>query len=293
MRALFIGTVQFSASALQKLVDIDVDVVGVCAKQKSKFNSDFVDLKPICEKNKIPLRYTDDVNSQESVDWIKRIKPDIIFCFGWSSLIKTELLALPRMGVLGFHPAYLPMNRGRHPIVWTLCLGLKKTASTFFFMDEGADSGDILSQKEVLVTENDSAQSLYSKITAIAMSQIEEFIPALKNGTYVRKRQDETNANYWRKRTSEDGKIDFRMTSDAINNLVRALSKPYVGAHIDVQGQKVKVWKVEKQKNNQENYEPGKVLKVSGKTITVKTYDSAINIIEHDLIPLPDVGDYL
>ena len=84
------------------------------------------------------------------------------------------------MGVLGFHPTKLPQNRGRHPIIWSLALGLKKSASTFFFMDEGADSGKILSQKNFEILDSDDAQSLYDKFVNIALLQIENFLPQLK-----------------------------------------------------------------------------------------------------------------
>ena len=157
MRVIFIGTVEFSKKTLEKLVDLNVHVVGVCTKKTSNFNSDFSNVTPVCKKNKIPIKYVKDINSKENIKWIKSLAPDIIFCFGWSSLIKKELLNLPPMGVLGYHPAKLPKNKGRHPLIWTLVLGLKKSASTFFFMDEQADSGDILSQKnfEILLTDNE------------------------------------------------------------------------------------------------------------------------------------------
>lgn len=293
MRVVFIGTVEFSKSILLKLIDLNVDVVGVCLKRKSNFNSDFADLAPVCAANDIPIRYTKNINSSESINWISSYNPDIIFCFGWSSLIKSEILSLPRMGVLGFHPANLPMNRGRHPLIWALFLGLQKTASTFFFMDEGADSGDILSQSEIVVSDYDDAKSLYEKVTNVALKQVEGFIPLLKSGKYTKIPQNNSNANYWRKRSEPDGKIDFRMSSDAIYNLVRALSKPYIGAHIEFNNEKIKVWKVTKETDNKINYEPGKVLNVRDNIITVKTYDSVINIIDHDFIMLPSVGDYL
>ena len=60
------------------------------------------------------------------------MRPDIIFCFGWSRLIKEELLKIPKKGVVGYHPAMLPKNRGRHPLIWALALGIKTTGSTFF-----------------------------------------------------------------------------------------------------------------------------------------------------------------
>ena len=63
-----------------------------------------------------------------------------------------------------FSPGLTPQNRGRHPIIWTLALGLCETGSTFFFMDEGADSGDILSQKKITILPEDNAGSLYQKL---------------------------------------------------------------------------------------------------------------------------------
>ena len=71
---------------------------------------------------------------------------------GWSRIIGKELLAVPPKGIVGYHPAALPANRGRHPIIWALALGLKETASTFFFMDNGADSGPIISQKSLIIS---------------------------------------------------------------------------------------------------------------------------------------------
>jgi methionyl-tRNA formyltransferase len=67
------------------------------------------------------------------------------------------------MGVAGYHPTKLPMNRGRHPLIWALALRLKNSVSTFFFMNEGADSGDILSQVDFKILYQDDAQSLYDK----------------------------------------------------------------------------------------------------------------------------------
>ena len=83
MKIVFIGTVEFSKRILQKLIELNAHVVGVCTKEKSKFNSDFADLTPFCKKNKIPYRLVDDINSNDSCDWIKSLNPDIIFCFGW------------------------------------------------------------------------------------------------------------------------------------------------------------------------------------------------------------------
>jgi len=293
MKIVFIGTVEFSKKALQKLLDIDAELVGVCTKEKSSFNSDFADLTPICRDNKIPFNFVDDINSKESINWIRDLKPDIIFCFGWSSLIKNELLSLASMGVVGYHPSSLPQNRGRHPLIWALALGLKKSGSTFFFMDEGADSGNILSQKEFEILYEDDAKSLYNKVSKIALNQIEEFLPKLQSNSFTTVKQNHSKANNWRKRGKADGEIDFRMTSNAIYNLVRALAKPYVGAHIEYNDRDISVWKVQEIDLNINNIESGKVIENDGISFTVKTYDKAIRILEHDFENLPEVGEYL
>lgn len=293
MRIVFIGTVEFSKRALEKLIFIDAHIVGVFTKKESKFNADFADLKPICELNKIPCFFVENINDTCNLNIIEELKPDIIFCFGWSQILRNDILTITPMGVIGFHPAKLPSNRGRHPIIWALALGLQETASTFFFMDEGADSGDILSQKKINIQLEDDADSLYNKIVETALLQIEEFIPQLQQGSYQRIKQEHLKSNYWRKRSKNDGLIDFRMSSGAVYNLVRALSKPYVGAHVNYKGQDIIIWKVEISDYLEKNIEPGKILDVNNNIILVKTYDGAIKFLKHEFEILPTVGEYL
>lgn len=293
MKIFFIGTVEFSKRALAKMIEIGAQITGVAMKAESPFNADFADLSPLCKKANIPYGIVENINNRKTVDWISSLRPDVILCFGWSELLKKEILHFAPLGVVGFHPAALPQNRGRHPVIWTLALGLTETASTFFFMDEGADSGDILSQKFVEVTYSDDARSLYSKIVDTALLQIQEFVPQLDSGAYPRISQDNSRANIWRKRTRNDGKIDFRMSSRAIYNLVRALTKPYVGAHVTCKGVEYKVWKSRESKIKLPNIEPGKVLTVEDNIITVKTGDGSVDLIEHEFTIEPLVGEYL
>ena len=293
MRVVFVGNVKFSFHTLEKLISLNVNLVGVVAKESSYFNSDFVDLKPLCTSNRIPCLYVDDINLLYSRRWIKNLKPDIIFCFGWSSLIHKEILNIPPMGVVGYHPTKLPMNRGRHPLIWSLVLGLKESASTFFFMNESADSGDILSQVDFEILYQDDAYSIYDKIIKIALSQIGEFIPQLKEGNFLRNKQNDLLSNIWRKRSKLDGRIDFRMNSKSIYNLTRALTKPYIGAHINYNRKSFSVWRVKEINNSHQNIEPGMVLKANGKTFIVKSCDGAIEVVEHNFKILPKVGEYL
>lgn len=297
MKILFIGCVQFSYNALNHLLSLqypNLELVGIVTRKESPVNSDFQSLEPIAKQYKIPY-FLAKKNDQDSMaNWIKQLDVDVVYCFGWSYLLKTEILSLPKLGVIGYHPTNLPENRGRHPIIWALALGLDETASTFFFMDEGADSGDILSQKEIAIDSEDNAEILYEKLTHIAMEQLEAFTYDLLMEKHERIPQDHSKANYWRKRSKKDGEIDWRMSASSIYNLVRALSYPYPGAHCIVNGKEIKVWKTQfANAAGLENHEAGKILHVRHSKITIKCGEGAIILTEHELKELPKEGSYL
>lgn len=293
MRIIFIGAVSFSRSALERLIEIQAGVVGVCTLKESSINADHSDLSGVCEANGIPWVHAPDINSDESFQWIADKQPDVIFCFGWSRLIRKRLLNLTPLGVIGFHPAALPANRGRHPLIWALVLGLKETASTFFFMDEGADCGDILSQKMIKIEDGDNVGTLYKKVTRAALGQIQIFVPQLAAGKFPRMAQNNQHANTWRKRSKADGQIDWRMSARSIHNLVRGLARPYVGAHFLYHGHEFKVWNTELVMDVLQNIEPGKVIDVSARGPAVRCGEHGIRLLETEPPFNPVPGEYL
>lgn len=294
MKILFIGCVESSYRLLEALLNNHKDVSGVITKEKSDFNSDFCDLASLCRQYKIPYLYVKNVNDTESISFVRKVKPDICFCFGWSQLIKEELISLFPMGVAGFHPAALPYNRGRHPLIWALALGLKNTASSFFMINAEADKGDIISQRRVEIAYEDDARTLYDKVMAVAVEQELELVKAFEEGTVHRIPQSGTEGNYWRKRGKSDGMIDWRMSSRNIYNLVRSLTKPYVGAHFVCGGKEYKVWKVKEiDALDMRNLEPGKVIALNADgSIDIKTGDGVIRVLESDAIEIKE-GEYI
>ena len=294
MNILFIGCVKSSEKLLNELVSINTNIVGVITKRKSDFNSDFCDLMSLCKKEKIDCRYVENINDEENIEYIKKCKPDLIYCFGWSELLSDKILNIPKLGCVGYHPTELPYNRGRHPQIWAIVLGMKKTASTFFMMKKGADDGGIISQEEVLIDLEDDARSLYEKLDNVAIKQIRKITNDFLNNNIKYIKQDNSKANYWRKRTKADGKIDWRMSTINIYNLVRGLTKPYAGAHLEYEGNEYKVWKaslVEYDNVSYENIEYGKVLKVyDDKSFIVKTGDGVIQIIDYENFPVKEGG---
>ncbi len=294
MKIFFIGCVESSKILLTRLLENNHEICGIATKEASGYNADFYDLSDIGSKYGIPTMYVKNINDKESVDFIKSTAPDVLYCFGWSQLLKEQLLNIPPMGAYGFHPAELPYNRGRHPIIWALVLGLKSTAVTFFELNIKADAGKIISQRKIQIAYEDDARSLYNKIMNEAEEQVLEFTEKLETGAVLPEIVPNVGGNIWRKRSEPDGIIDWRMSSLAIYNLVRALTKPYFGAEFVHQGKKVRVWKAEEvREQGLKNIEYGKVLKVNSETdYFVKTYDNVIHILDSDSVELKE-GDYL
>jgi methionyl-tRNA formyltransferase len=269
-------------------------LVGIITRRNSTFNSDFIDISLIAHANNVPVLFAEDAaTDQEQAAWLSGLRPDLVFTVGWSRLLREEVLRIPPMGVIGFHPAALPANRGRHPLVWALALGLTETASSFFLMGVGADDGPIVSQHSIVITPTDTAQTLYDKILVQIPLQLTEIIDGYVGGNLLPQPQDEGLANCWRKRCEDDGRIDWRMSASSIYNLVRALSAPYPGAHFFSNGESFKVWHCIVEPDSRINIEPGKVLRVEGQEFVVKAGNDAIRLVNHDLANLPAVGDYL
>lgn len=282
-----IGCVQFSCAMLEQVLTYDdVEVVGVVTRRSSAFNADFCSLEPLAEEHGIPV-FVDVGNQQERMArWIAERSPDVVYCFGWPYLLAAEVLDASPFGVVGYHPTELPMNRGRHPIIWALVLGLERTASSFFRMDEGADSGDLLSQELVAIGPEDDASSLYRRLTEVAARQLGPMTAAIADGTMTPTPQDHRRANHWRKRSRDDGRIDWRMASTTLHDLVRALTRPYPGAHVELDGEAYPVWRtavVDGEHEDVGNREPGRLLRVEGDHLDVRCGIGVIRLLEHEL----------
>lgn len=160
-------------------------------------------------------------------------------------------------------------------------------------MDASADTGALIDQLQIVIDEEEDAASLYGKVLEAIKLQVERIVDSLNASTLALMPQDSVQANHWRKRTASDGLIDWRMSANSVHQLVRALTKPYPGADFLFAGGTYKVWKCSVVKDVAGNLEPGKVLLVSGRNITVKCGIDAICLLEHGLLTLPKEGDYM
>jgi methionyl-tRNA formyltransferase len=187
---------------------------------------------------------TADVNAPDTIAEIREADPDLIFVVGWSQLVMDEFIGLPRHGVYGMHPTLLPRHRGRAAIPWAILSGLATTGVTLFQIADGtADSGPIVGQVEVPIAADETATTLYEKVTAAHLELVRDYVPKLVDGTAERIPQDTRRASAWPKRTPSDGLIDWETRAPYLHDWVRAQTRPYPGAFTYLGEEKLVVWR--------------------------------------------------
>ena len=296
MRIVFVGTVAFSRHCLQEVLRHHGDVAAVLTldPEHGRAHADYADLSEVTAPNRIPLIRITDINDPETERRIRALQPDWLFVFGWSQKLSRTILQIPRRGCIGSHPALLPQHRGRHPIIWALAEGLRESGLTFFHLEERVDSGDILWQRSFPISVDDDAASVYQKVEQLASQAIAEFMPQLAHGDAPRIPQDHRKATYWRKRTEQDGEVHWDRSTLQIYNLIRALTRPYGGAHAYLDGRKLTIWRSRLPEQplspRHATQRPGTVLSRADDGLQVRTGDGYLHVIHYDTLeefPLP------
>ena len=272
MKIIFIGGVKFSYEILKTILENNWNISVVFSYDDSKKEkiSDFISLDELCSKYNLQNIKVDKINAQNNIEIIKKIEPDIILVMGWSQLLNSEIISIPKIGVIGSHPTELPKYRGRAPIPWSILKGLKTSALTFFFIEEGTDSGDILDQRSFKLSSNDDATSVYKKVESVGKEMIQDNLTKLQNGNYTRKKQDVSNfIENWEKRGPQDGIIDWSKNSQEIHTLIRATTHPYPGAYTIFNGSKLIIWGAEF--SNEQSNGVGKIMRVNNFNVKIGT----------------------
>ena len=254
MKFAFCTCVQLGLSCIEAslLEGFEFDLFITLHDHKSKSKSGRIYLDKIAQKNDTDLLKINHINDVEVIEKIKEKEIDWLFIIGWSQIASLEVINAPKFGVIGAHPTLLPEGRGRAAIPWAIIKGLKQTGVTFFKMDAGVDTGDILAQQIIPIEERETATTLYKKVDEAHVSLFLDTLPKLISGNYFLQEQDETKATYWEGRKPEDGEITQEMSVEEVDRLVRATSHPYPGAfYYNHQGVKVIIWQGSKTKRSQ------------------------------------------
>ena len=261
MRAVVLAYHNMGCAGLEALLRSGFEVAAVFThRDNPQENIWFSSVATLAASKGIPVFAPGDINHPMWVQKVRDLKPDIIFSFYYRDMVKSEILAIPPQGCLNLHGSLLPAYRGRCPINWVLVNGEKETGVTLHYMTVKPDDGDIVGQKAVAITNDDTARSLFDKLVTAAGSMLDEVLPLVRDGRAQRRPQDHQHSSYFGGRKPADGAIDWSKDATAVRNLVRAVTQPYPGAFSYVGDRKCSIWAVSEKSGC--DAEPGKILKV-------------------------------
>jgi methionyl-tRNA formyltransferase len=247
MRIIFMGYHNIGYACLEALItqtrELGDEIVAVVTHADDpKENIWFASVRQLAFENYLPVYQPADPNDPAFVAAMQALQPDFLFSCYYRHMLKQPVLDLPRLGALNLHGSLLPRYRGRCPVNWVLVHGETETGVTLHYMEAKADQGDIVSFRRIPITFEDTALTLFAKMTAAAPELMREAYPLLRAGTAPRLTQDHALASYFGGRRPADGKIDWPQPASAIYNLMRAVTHPYPGAFTDLAGRKLYIW---------------------------------------------------
>jgi methionyl-tRNA formyltransferase len=277
-RVAFVGAVHEAVPALGVLIDSGAEITEVVTlpAERAASTSGFVNLEPLAHAHGIPLRRCADINSAESVQRVRDLRPDLMVVCGWTRLLSAELLGVPPRGVIGFHASLLPKFRGRAPVNWAILRGEAVTGNTMMLLDAGTDTGDIVDQQTVPITPDDTCATVYAKVGEAGAEMLRRQLPALLAGTAPRRPQGSADGPPLPKRTPGMGITDWNRPARAVHDWIRALTWPYPGAFTFLGERKVMLWAAIPDAAAPQGAAPGEVLGCDDGGVRVATADGTI-----------------
>ncbi len=241
LKIIFMGTPLFSVPVLEGLIkEYKIRAVVTQPDRIGNHNQPVMPpIKKVALDNTILVLQPE--NIKEEIDDILSLEPDLIITCAYGQILPKEILNYPRLGCINVHASLLPKLRGGAPIHRAIMNGHTKTGITIMYMNEGMDQGDIISQEEIEITNEDTASTLHDKLSILGRDLLLKTLPSIIEGTNQRIPQDHSQATYAFVIKREDERIDFSKTKKQIYNKVRGLNS-WPGAYCLFEGKILKVW---------------------------------------------------
>jgi methionyl-tRNA formyltransferase len=242
---VFCGTPQFAVPTLEKLVEAGFNVRLVLTQpDRPKGRGLGLVASPVkqaAEKRGLPIYQPEKIKQNEELRAkLEAIRPQAIIVVGYGRIIPPWMLDLPPLGNINLHASLLPKYRGAAPIQWAIARGETVTGVTTMRIDEGLDTGDILLQKEMAISDQDTAETLSPKLAAMGAELMIETLRGLQAGTIHPQKQDNVRATLAPILKKEDGRIDFSRSAQEIYNRLRGF-QPWPGAFTVFRGKGLSV----------------------------------------------------
>ena len=276
LKIIFMGTPDFSVPILKGLIE-NYKVRAVVTQPDRLTSKDgqkiFSPVKQVAVDNTILVLQPEKIS--EEVDEILDLEPDLIITCAYGQILPSSLLNKPKYGCINVHASLLPKLRGGAPIHRAIINGYKKTGITIMHMNAKMDEGDIITQKEIEITDVDTAETLHDKLSILGRDLLLETLPSILDGTAPRIKQDSSGATYAFTIKREDEKINFDKTKREIYNQVRGLNS-WPGAYCMIEGKILKVWNCYQTENYFPNLFNGQITEIYENGFGVKVSNGEV-----------------
>ncbi|MBZ9624357.1 methionyl-tRNA formyltransferase [Clostridium sp. FP2] len=286
MKIIFMGTPEFSATALQELIN-EFEVSAVFTqpdrpKGRGK-NLAMSAVKLLASSYNIPVYQPLKLKkNEEMIEVIKNLKPDFIVVVAFGQILPKEVLDIPKYGCINLHASLLPKYRGAAPINWCIIDGESKSGNTTMLMDVGLDTGDILLTEEIELTNTITAGELHDILMNSGGQLLIKTINGIVNNEVQPVKQENELSSYATMLGKEMAVINWEHSSENIHNFIRGLNSwPIAYTHYEN-----KVMKIYKSRviNEQSNKSSGSIIEVSKEGLKVST-GSGVLLIEEIQFP--------
>ncbi|PIU08289.1 MAG: methionyl-tRNA formyltransferase [Candidatus Moranbacteria bacterium CG_4_8_14_3_um_filter_34_16] len=219
---LFFGASFFATSILKGLIENNYNIISVVTqKEESEKKSSFLTVRKVAQEKKINV-FTIEKFNEKSIKQIEDLKPDLIIVASYGKIIPQKVLDIPGFGIINVHPSLLPKFRGPSPIQNAILEGEEETGSTIILMNEKMDEGDILDQKKISFSPEETYPELLQRISQLSSELLLKTIPLWVRREITPQKQDETKATYCQLIERLDGKINWSENAQEIFNRFRA-----------------------------------------------------------------------
>ncbi|AYB45422.1 MULTISPECIES: methionyl-tRNA formyltransferase [Paenibacillus] len=285
MNIVFMGTPAFAVPSLEMLIAEGYTIAAVVTQpDRPQGRKKVLTPTPVKEaalRHGIPVLQPQRLRNPEAVAELAVYKPDLIVTAAYGQILPKSVLDMPALGCLNVHGSLLPAYRGGAPIQRSIINGESVTGITLMYMAEGLDTGDMIARTEVPIEDDDTAGTMFEKLSQAGAELLRRELPRLVKGKVEAEPQDDSKATYAPNLTRDDEKIDWSRTSREIYDQIRGLV-PYSGGFTLWNGEVFKVWAAAKPDSAQKpsgDAQPGTVLELQEKGIVVKTGDGTLTLL--------------